>query len=137
MELLLTNTKTLAEVKEAFSDLFPHLKIEFFTQPHDILKGSWSKHMITDELQTLEKIGMLKEGVLTLSNDTVTGEFEQLLGVRYGLFVQVFRKSMGTWLESTRTDVWTLGEQEEHGKESSTTIVEMRYDERSNDDAVR
>lgn len=137
MKLLLTNSKTIAQTKEAFSDCYPHLKIEFFTQPHDYLKGSWSKYMITEESQTLQEIGMLKEGVLTLSDDTITGEFEQLLGVRYGLFVQVFRKSMGTWLESTRTDVWTLGEQESHGKESSMTIVEMQYDERSNDDAVR
>ncbi|MBL7816548.1 MAG: hypothetical protein JNL70_16125 [Saprospiraceae bacterium] len=137
MKLLLTHSKTIEDVQQAFSDSYPHLKIEFFTRPHDMNASSWSKHMITDRTQTLEKIGMLKEGVLTLTDDTVTGEFEQLLSVRYGLFIQVFRKSMGSWLESTRTDSWTLGEQERKGMSSATTVVEMVYDERTNDDAVR
>lgn len=137
MKLLLTNSKTIADVKTAFSAFFPHLKIEFFTQPHDNTKASWSKYMIFVQDQTLQKIGLLKEGVVVLSNDTITGEFEQFLSVRYGLFVQVFRKSMSSWLETTQTDTWTLREQEEHGKESATTTVEMVYEERSNDDAVR
>ena len=137
MKLLLTYSKTVADVKRAFSDSYPHLKIEFFTRPHDDQAASWSKYMVFDHSQTLEKTGMLKEGVLTLTDDTITGEFEQLLSVRYGLFVQVFRKSMGSWLQTTRTDTWTLGEQERNGLESSTTSVEMVYDERTNDDAVR
>ena len=137
MKLLLTNSKTIVDVQQAFSQQFPHLKIEFFTRPHELKGASWSKYLIFDRHKTLEEIGMLKEGVLTLSDTTVTGEFEQLLSVRYGLFVQVFRKSMGSWLEVTRTDSWTLGEQESKGKESATTTVEMIYDERSNDDAVQ
>ncbi len=137
MKLLLTFSKTVADIQEAFIELFPHLKIEFFTRPHEQEAASWSKYMIFDSSQTLKEIGMLKEGVITLSDDTITGEFEQFLSVRYGLFVQVFRKSMGTWLQSTQTDKWTLGEQERRGKESATTVVEMVYTERTNDDAMR
>lgn len=137
MKLLLTNSKTIADAQEAFSQLFPHLKIEFFTRPHEDKAASWSKYMIFDHQKTLEEIGMLKEGVITLSNETITGEFEQFLSVRYGLFVQVFRKSMGTWLETTTTDKWTVGEQESKGKESGNTVIEMVYDQRTNDDAVR
>lgn len=137
MKLLLTNSKTVADVQQAFSESFPHLKIEFFTRPHDLKAASWSKYLIFDHSQTLEKIGMLKEGVLTLTDETITGEFEQLMSVRYGLFIQVFRKSMGSWLETTRTDIWTLGEQERKGTESSTNTIEMVYNERTNDDAVR
>lgn len=137
MKLLLTYSKTIADVQEAFIELFPHLKIEFFTRPHEDTTASWSKFLIFDRNQTLKEVGMLKEGVLTLTNDTITGEFEQFLSVRYGLFVQVFRKSRGTWLETTRTDKWTLGLQESNGKESANTIVEMVYTERTNDDAVR
>ncbi len=137
MKLLLTNSKTLADIQEAFSEPFPHLKIEFFTRPHEDKAASWSKFLIFDRSQTLKEIGMLKEGVITLSEETITGEFEQFLSVRYGLFVQVFRKSRGTWLETTRTDKWTLGEQESNGKESANTVVEMIYTERTNDDAMR
>ena len=137
MKLLLSNSKTVAEVQEAFSDLFPHLKIEFFTQPHDDKAASWSKYMIFDKSKPLKEIGLLKEGVITMTNETITGEFEQFLSVRYGLFVQVFRKSRELWLETTRTDKWTLGEQESKGKESANTVVEMIYTERTNDDAVR
>ncbi len=137
MKFLLTNSKTIADAQEAFSVFFPHLKIEFFTRPHEDKAASWSKYMIFERDKTLQEIGLLKEGIITLSNETITGEFEQFLSVRYGLFVQVFRKSMGTWLETTRTDKWTLGEQESKGKESANTAVEMIYNERTNDDAVR
>ncbi len=137
MKLLLTYSKTVADVQEAFIELFPHLKIEFFTRPHEDKAASWSKFLIFDRTQTLKQIGMLKEGVLTLTKETITGEFEQFLAVRYGLFAQVFRKSRGTWLETTRTDKWTLGEQESNGKESTNTVVEMVYTERTNDDAMR
>ncbi len=137
MKFLLTNSKKIAAVQEAFSQLFPHLKIEFFTRPQEDKSVSWSKYMIFDHQKTLEEIGLLKEGVITLSNETITSEFEQFLSVRYGLFVQVFKKSMGTWLEITATGKWTLGEQETKGKESGNTAIEMVYNQRTNDDAVR
>ena len=88
MKLLLTYSKTVADVQEAFIELFPHLKIEFFTRPHEDKAASWSKFLIFDRTQTLKQIGMLKEGVLTLTKETITGEFEQFLAVRYGLFAQ-------------------------------------------------
>ena len=137
MKFLLTNSKTIEDAQEAFSQLFPHLKIEFFTRPHEDEAASWSKFMIFEHNKTLQEMGMLKEGIISLSDETITGEFEQFLGVRYGLFVQVFRKSMSIWLETTNTDKWTLGEQEAKGKESANTVVEMVYNERTNDDAVR
>ena len=137
MKFLLTNSKTIAETQEAFSELFPHLKIEFFTRPHEDKAASWSKYMIFDKTKTLQEVGLMKEGIITLSDDTKTGEFEQFPGVRYGLFVQVFRKSMSIWLETTKTDKWTLGEQEAKGKEWANSAVEMFYNERTNDDAMR
>ena len=55
MKLLLTNSKTIADAQEAFSQLFPHLKIEFFTRPHEDEAASWSKFMIFEHNKTLEQ----------------------------------------------------------------------------------
>jgi len=38
---------------------------------------------------------------------------------RFGLAAQVFRKSGRVWLETIRTDNWTLNDQNKHGRELS------------------
>jgi hypothetical protein len=39
------------------------------------------------------------------------GELENLFAEKFGLYVQLFRKSGKVWLQTTTTDTWTLKEQ--------------------------
>jgi hypothetical protein len=41
------------------------------------------------------------------------------------MVVQVSRKSGTLWLETTMTDSWTLGQQNEHGRELSTPATKI------------
>jgi hypothetical protein len=54
---------------------------------------------------------MENTGMIPLEKDQKTSEFEYILAKNYGLNIQVFRKSYGTWLQTWATDGWTLQEQ--------------------------
>lgn len=135
MKLSITATSTIADFQNEFMHLFPFLKIEFFTKPHEKGGESWSKYMIFNRVTPLSTLENFKEiGVLEFDSDMPVGDFEQKMWDQFGLSTQVFRKSMGSWIETTHTDKWTLAVQNEKGDESAHTVAEMIYVERTNED---
>lgn len=108
MKLVIDNEQPIALIREQFNRSFPFLKLEFFLKTHSPgqtsslkYKQPWSK-----------KIGELRNGEnggeITLHPDMTVGELEQLFGQQYGLAVQVFRRFGSNWLETAKTDSWTL-----------------------------
>ena len=138
MKISIAANKKIVQFQEEFSAFFPFLKTEFFTRPHEESGPTWSKYMIFNRTKTLGEIRQNPVG----NNETdfvflpemKTGDFEKALWDRYALSVQVFRKSMGSFLETTASDSWTLAEQNSKGEESAHTVVEMVYEERTNED---
>lgn len=111
-------TKT-ERIKEAFSNLFPFLKIEFFKQAHLAGEGSGRK-LIDVTSKTLGEIaGAMKEGDIIFFPETTTADLEQLFRQKFGLSVQVFRKQKNTWIETTHTDHLSLKDQNENGRLAS------------------
>lgn len=108
--------QTTASLKQEFSALFPFLKIEFFREPCIKGKGNSRDKMIT----TNEVISHLQEkkciGKVSFTNQTVVRDFEENFLNKFGICMQVFRKSGNVWLETTSTDDWTLEQQNEEGK---------------------
>ena len=138
MTLSINASTTVADVQAAFSQEFPYLKVEFFTRPHDVGESSWSKYMIFNKEECFGQLTTFKEKevFLELNGTTTAAAFEQNFQECLGLGVQVFRKSMGSWLITSSTDNWTLAAQNAQGHESATTLTEMIYTERTNDSAV-
>ena len=138
MKLTINSSTTVAEVQAAFSREFPYLKIEFFTRAHDVGESSWSKYMVSNKQERLGRLIALKANDVPfeLSGSMTVAEFEQGFQKHLGLGVQVFRKSMGSWLVTSSTDSWTLDVQNAQGHESATTVSEMVYTERTNDSAL-
>jgi hypothetical protein len=138
MTLSINASMTVADVQAAFSHEFPYLKIEFFTRIHDVGESTWSKYMIFNKQERFAKLLAFKgnDVPFELSGSMTVATFEQNFQKNFGLGVQVFRKSMGTWLITSSTDNWTLAEQNGKGHESATTLTEMIYTERTNDSAV-
>lgn len=134
MKLHINKSTTIAEVQTAFSKLFPFLKIEFFTRPREADGSLWSKHMIFNRTKTMDEIGQLKadDNTIEISPSMTVNSFEQQLQSDFGLSVQVFRKSMGSWIATTESDSWTFAVQNEKGKEAATNIPEMVYIGRDN-----
>lgn len=134
MKLQINKSTTIAEVQTEFSKLFPFLKIEFFTRPRETDGSLWSKHMVFNRTKTMDEIGQIKadDNTIEISPSMTVNTFEQNLQKDFGLSVQVFRKSMGTWIATTESDSWTFAVQNEKGEEAATNIPEMVYVGRDN-----
>jgi hypothetical protein len=127
--------KKISEFQAEFTGLFPYLKVEFFTRPHNEGAASWSKYMHFDHTKTLGEIGKAHDSLaFEFTPQMTVGAFEQALWNQYGLAVQIFRKSKGVFIETTHSDSWALEEQNKKGADSVHNIIEMVYNQRTNDD---
>jgi hypothetical protein len=125
--MLITDSKTLMEVKREFRQMFPSLKIEFYASQHKAGEGSPAKEQLNSELPIGEARDKHTEGDFKISGDLKVGAFEEAIYKKYGLSVQVFRKSGNLWMQTTSTDHWTLDEQNRKGGSS-----ELHFNEKYN-----
>lgn len=106
----------VSEIKTAFNNEFPFLKIEFFKKSHKTMQGSLKKDIVLDDFLTPE-LGI--ENEIVISETMLVSELEKQFYEKLKLSTQVFRKSGKSWLETTFTDSWTLKKQNEEGLELS------------------
>lgn len=122
MVIHLSSDKTVAEIQKEFNALFPFLKIGFFSKSHKPFEGNFKKSILAPETKLKflkkEKIKVKIEPGMTVN------ELEQLFKSKFGLNVQIFRKSGRSWLETTITDNWTLAKQNEEGEELNNLAFE-------------
>lgn len=126
MNISISKNKSIAQFQKEFQSIFPFLNIEFFTSKHS--KGESSRK--EDVIEHHTNFGSLtsKEGNITIDAQISTAEFEKLLLNEFGLNAQIFRKSGNVWIETSRTDDWTLAFQNEEGKKSTEPIQEENAD---------
>jgi hypothetical protein len=116
MKILVSDTRTLSSLQEEFTSRFPYLKIEFFSRSHKPGAPS-SRKFMKDVNQTVgECRTMRNNGRISISSTMTVAELEQTFREKYGLNVQLFRKSGKVWLETTVTDSWTLEQQNNQGE---------------------
>jgi hypothetical protein len=126
---MLVPTMTVAAVQAEFAAYFPFLKIDFFTQPHEEGGTVWSKYQVFDTQKALAQVSDLFEPKqYAFTPETTVGKFEQDLQSQFGIYVQVFRRSMRSWIATSATDAWTLDKQNKMGEESAHTLTEMIYE---------
>jgi hypothetical protein len=120
MELTIKPNMTIAEVQEQFSARYPHLKIEFYSKPHDPSEGT-PNHYKLDSSKTIDEVtGERVVGEVSLHGNMKTETLEDTFEQELSLYVQVFRKSGNVWLQTTKTDSWTLAEQERSAAERAS-----------------
>lgn len=121
MEATLTVKKdhSVEDLQKDFNSVFPFLRIEFYKKVNK--KGTGMDTHLSKST-SLSKAGFKKDGTLKLNEQMTVGELENIFQEQFGVNVQVSRKSGSIWLETTMTDGWTLGQQNEHGRELSTPI---------------
>lgn len=124
MKILVNDNTKIKELKEEFNNLFPYLRIDFFTRPHNIGEGSPRKNMIP-ETKTFGQCNALHNGGGIDIHPTMSvGELEAFFVEHYGLSAQVFRRSGKIWLETTLTDKWTLEQQNKHGEAITNHVID-------------
>lgn len=115
--IIINDNRQLKDIKAEFSEKFPHLKIEFFKDKHSEGEGSTLNSMYDDELFIRDVRTIHNEGELSINGHTKTSTFETNFKEKFGINVQVWRRSKNMWLQTTTTDEWTLSEQEKVGIE--------------------
>ncbi|MEZ4949088.1 MAG: hypothetical protein R2769_11940 [Saprospiraceae bacterium] len=113
--MFINDKKKLSEVQDEFNAIYPYLKIEFYSESHDTNEGTTEASQLDSELTIESARTIHNKGELKLDKDLKVGDLEHEFFEKYGLNVQVFRRSGDLWLQTTKTDQWTLEEQNERG----------------------
>lgn len=119
MDIIITGEETIGDVKEQFAKLLPMLKLEFFHHEHKQGEGSPMSDKIDDDARLDEIRTQKKEGSVEFTRQMKISELEAMFRDKFGLNVQVFRKSGSIWLEIITTDQRTLEEENEWAIEMS------------------
>jgi len=114
MQLEISNNRTIHEVQLDFSSQYPFLKLEFCKMKKI---PSIRVRQYLPQSASLRSAGLKKAGQIEISNEMTVGELEKMLDEQFGLTAQVCRNSGGIWLETTMTDGWSLGKQNDYGRE--------------------
>lgn len=113
----INRSSTIRELNEQFTKQFPFLKITFHRSEHADHEGSPAGTEI-DENKLLSELGVDHDEAFAVTEDLSVGAFEEAMEVKYGLHVQVSRRSGDLWLQTVSTDDWSLKDQNEKGKAS-------------------
>ena len=109
------NNKSLASLKEEFNEVYPGLKLEFFNTVHGEFEGSVGDNIVDNNLTIKELGSKLSEGEISIEGKRTVRDLELDFEVNYGLHVQVYRLSNDLWLQTIKTDDWTLEDQNRKG----------------------
>jgi hypothetical protein len=121
MTLNMSNNILIEDVQNGFSDFFPYLRLKFLPV------NNFSSNQYPPSKKNSGKVALkfgdlnnsISSGVVELSDATTVRELEAIFKARFGLNAQVLRKSGNLWMEVSMTRNWSLGQQNEHGREIS------------------
>lgn len=123
MILKITENTTAKELQEEFEKRFPYLKIELYSVAHKAGEGSSIKNQLPNNITLGEATGSSLKGIIEVNSLTKVSELEQQFQNIFGISAQVFRNNNSTWIQTTATDSWTLGEQNNHAREIAGEVV--------------
>ena len=115
MTLSVTAERTVGEIQKDFSEAYPYLRIEFY-------KGNGKANEKIAQSSVRAAAGLDHNGQIEIDDSTTVGALEAAFRDKFGLKIQVARRSGILWLETTMTDKWTLKQQNDHGMELSQNI---------------
>ena len=129
MKLQINTGTRIKDVQEKFSKAFPFLKIEFYSERYAENKVSAKKARISPDkiLSTLSKI--FKEESLDIGKNRTVAAVEKEFYEKFGIAMQVSRKSGNIWIETSKTDYRTLDVQNQLGKSMSSSHAPLIAEE--------
>jgi hypothetical protein len=118
MNLFISADRLISETQRDFNTVYPFLKIEFFKNGNVWLHNHAAGKTVSSQ-KRIKDAGFSQHdpGELFIHDLMKVSELEAMFGTRFGLAVQVFRRSGNIWLGTTMTDDWTLKQQNDHGQE--------------------
>jgi|SRR6185312_11735893 len=119
MKIIINDRRKIHAIQEAFTEMFPYLKIEFYVKPSKPGAASPKKFMKSSSKTIGECRTVHSNGTMTILPQMRVADLEQGFSDTFGLSVQVFRKSGGNWIETSSTVNWTLADENRAGEEMS------------------
>ena len=116
MQIYISEDATIANIQNDFQSAYPYLKLEFYQQPHEVAEPSpaWEKIPAATPIEDIRMVHTF--GWIDINHKRTAMEVENDFRHIMGLNAQVMRKSGDLWLETTKTDNWTLGQLNDEGK---------------------
>lgn len=112
-------TTKLSEIQDAFSKKYPGLKLEFYTKQHEDHDGSPKSSQIEDDKAVSELNSQIADGIISTEETRRVSDVEAEFEDKFGLHVQIFRRSNDLWLQTSSTDHWDLKTQNGKGIRST------------------
>lgn len=119
MILKIDDNKKISIIQQEFNKAFPYLKLEFFKHIHAVHQGNPKKDMLNPNLTFKQFHNKHINGKLEIKESMKVSDLENSFQTLFDISAQVFRKSAGTWIETSVTDDWTLKQQNDEGKDLS------------------
>ena len=107
MKLEINKQTSVSDLQKKFSEHYPALKLEFYKQK--AVDGMNTEGLMGEDRH------FKKDAVISINKERTVAEFEKDFWEMTGVAVQVFRQSGNIWLQTTRTDDWTLEQQNTQG----------------------
>ena len=116
----ISKQQDVKEIQNWFSSLFPYLKINFYARGNTGSGAQGSNIILFAPEVRLKNINPnLMDHTLIIRESSTVSALEKFFCEKLGLAVQILRKSGNLWLDTARTNAWTLQEQNSHGQELS------------------
>ena len=125
MKLFLSPDLKVNKVKREFEREFPYLKIEFARKKNELLPESPVAEIISPARKLINVSGIMREGEIIIKSTQTVNEIVQLFQSKFFLPVQIFRKTMCGWVETTDTGDFSLAKNNRIARE----VCNAMYDE--------
>lgn len=116
---LITQSVSVKEIQEYFSGLFPFLRINFFKNRKGSSLSGQQVILFSPESLLKDIYPGIIDGELIFRESMSVYELENEFNTKFNLSVQILRRSGNLWLDTSRTNSWTLKEQNDLGREIS------------------
>ena len=130
----INDTTTIREIEALFSGEYPFLNIIFIHQVHEGDEESVKQKAISVDTA----IGEIKKthvsSFIEIEPWNTIVDVEKEFRQRFGLLVEILRKSDSHWILPAGADHLTLREQNELGRAASEDTIHPDYDTRIEDD---
>jgi hypothetical protein len=121
MNIHIAETTTIREIQKIFQNSFPYLKIEFSDKSHEFGEPTNHGHWYDPCFRLLDIAHKKDGGYIQINPWNSTGATEQDFADLFGVYPQIFRMDKGHWIETAGTDIISLYEQNEIGKQNFTS----------------
>jgi hypothetical protein len=129
MHIQLHDDITLKEIKNVFSNYYPHLKLEFYSKTHLLYESSNQRDVLPDEKKLKEIKEIHIDGIIDIQPAEKVADLEFEFQRRFGLPVQVLHMEKGQWAQTTGMDNFTLRDVNQFSKNDSDEDLVEDYEE--------